>query len=187
MVYPGNVIPQWFDLRARGESFIQLPPNWLNTDDSRFKFVFGAVFAFKISGPETKIRFRFNFTTSMDSSVGGSFNYEDVCTLQVNNSSDHVLIRYATIDLRHVFGVNWSSVCRKVTGASFHVFMEEEKKGNWMIESCGLQAPISDTEYKEIMDFQDHEQEKISLLDCEFAMLNYLCTQKFYFACVCRL
>nr|XP_048332848.1 TMV resistance protein N-like [Ziziphus jujuba var. spinosa] len=139
MVYPGNEIPQWFSHRAYGESFIQLPPNWLNTDDSRFKFVFGAVFAFKISGPETKIRFRFNFTTSMDSSVGGSFNYEDVCTLQVNNSSDHVLIRYATIDLRHVFGVNWSSVCRKVTGA-FHVFMEEEKKGNWMIESCGLQV-----------------------------------------------
>ncbi|XP_060671561.1 TMV resistance protein N-like isoform X1 [Ziziphus jujuba] len=136
MVYPGNVIPRWFHHQAYGESFIQLPPNWLNTDDSRFKFVFVAVFAFKISGPETKIRLRFNFTTSMDSSV----NYEDVCTLQVNNSSDHVLIKYATIDLRHVFGVNWSSVCRMVTGASFHVFMEEEKKGNWMIKSWGLQV-----------------------------------------------
>nr|XP_048333069.1 uncharacterized protein LOC125423358 [Ziziphus jujuba var. spinosa] len=54
MVYPGNVIPPWFSRRARGKSFIQLPPNWLNTDDSRFKFVFGAVFAFKISGPEIK-------------------------------------------------------------------------------------------------------------------------------------
>ncbi|KAH7522003.1 hypothetical protein FEM48_Zijuj07G0091800 [Ziziphus jujuba var. spinosa] len=139
MVYPGNVIPLWLKHQAYGKSFIQLPPNWLNTYDSRFKFVFSAVFAFKISGPETKIRFRFNFTTSMDSSVGGSFNYEDACTLQVNNNSAHVLIRYATIDLRHVFGVNWSSVCRMVTGASFHVFMEEDKKGNGKIKSCGLQ------------------------------------------------
>ncbi|XP_060671567.1 disease resistance protein RUN1 isoform X1 [Ziziphus jujuba] len=140
MVYPGNVIPLWLKHQAYGKSFIQLPPNWLNTYDSRFKFVFSAVFAFKISGPETKIRFRFNFTTSMDSSVGGSFNYEDACTLQVNNNSAHVLIRYATIDLRHVFGVNWSSVCRMVTGASFHVFMEEDKKGNGKIKSCGLQV-----------------------------------------------
>ncbi|KAH7514916.1 hypothetical protein FEM48_Zijuj11G0141000 [Ziziphus jujuba var. spinosa] len=140
MVYPGSEILWGFSYRALyGNSFIQLPPKLFNINDSRFKFVFCAVFVFKISRPETKIRFRFNFTTSMYSSVRGSFNYEDSCTLQVNNNSDHVIVRYATIDLRHVFGVNWSSVCRMVTGASFHVFMEQEKSVNWKIKQFGFE------------------------------------------------
>ncbi|XP_060674093.1 disease resistance protein Roq1-like isoform X2 [Ziziphus jujuba] len=143
-LYPGYEIPTWFSRQTHhGNSiYIQLPPDWFSSNHPRFKFVFCAVFEFKISGPEAKIRFSLNFATNNDRELG-LYNYEDACTLQVNNNTAHVLIRYVTIDLRDVFGANWSSICSMVTGASFHVFMESNKNvNNSEIKKCGLELGL---------------------------------------------
>ncbi|XP_048319572.2 TMV resistance protein N-like [Ziziphus jujuba] len=142
-VYPGDEIPEWFSYQTDGGNSIQirLPPNWFDVSDPYFKIAFCAAFVLNKSGPLTYIEFEFDFKTNKINGNEHVYNHNDCWShLAITNPNDHhVFISYQTIDLRRVFGENWSSFCSNVTKASFRVFIWGANVITWKINKCGFE------------------------------------------------
>lgn len=143
MVYPGDEIPEWFGYQNDGGNSIQirLPRNWFDVSDPHFKIVFCAAFVVNKSGSLAYIEFELDFKTNKINGEECVYNHKDCWShLAITNPNDHhVFISYKTIDLRRVFGENWSSLCSNVTKASFSVFIWGSNVINWKIEKCGFE------------------------------------------------
>ncbi|KAH7514918.1 hypothetical protein FEM48_Zijuj11G0141200 [Ziziphus jujuba var. spinosa] len=62
-----------------------------------------------------------------------------LCIHRFETERDHVFIRNVHIDLKDVFGEEWSSVCSNVTEASFRVAIQGKRVINWEIKNFGLE------------------------------------------------
>lgn len=143
-VYPGNEIPEWFSHQTDdGNSIhIQLPPNWFHINDARFQFVFCTVLVLNRSEPLDDIQFEFNFKTNNNSDDHRYYYNDERISLIIWSdtiNTDHVYIRYQTINLEDVFGAMWSSICSNFNEASFSVCFKGKSVINWEIKKCGLE------------------------------------------------
>ncbi|KAH7514920.1 hypothetical protein FEM48_Zijuj11G0141400 [Ziziphus jujuba var. spinosa] len=147
VLYPGNKIPEWFSHQTDewNSLDIHLSPNWLSIHGPFIGFLFSFVFTLNGYVPRIYILFELSFKTNMNSddrlrryglirlvTDGGRSIY------RFETERDHVCIGNMGIDLKDLFGEEWSSVCSNVTETSIHMSIVGDKVIDWEIKKCGL-------------------------------------------------
>nr|XP_048320643.1 disease resistance protein Roq1-like isoform X2 [Ziziphus jujuba var. spinosa] len=148
-VYPGNEIPEWLSHQTDDGNplHIHLPPNWFPIHSPLFGFTFSVVFRVYgyVSCPV--IHLEINLKTNVNSDDRLHRRYE-IPRLLINNwrwgidepemERDHVFIADVELNLKELFGEEWSSVCCNVTEASFRVDICGPHNFDWEIKKVGV-------------------------------------------------
>ncbi|XP_060673983.1 TMV resistance protein N-like isoform X2 [Ziziphus jujuba] len=148
-VYPGNEIPEWFSHQTDdgNSSHIHLPPNWFPIHDPLFGFLFSVVFRLNgyMSSPYILVEFNFQTNVNSDDRLrpAGRIRRTLFCDggreiYRCEMERDHVFIAGVKLNLKRLFGEEWSSVCCNVTEVSFRVSIEGTGVINWEIKKFGM-------------------------------------------------
>ncbi|KAH7514944.1 hypothetical protein FEM48_Zijuj11G0143800 [Ziziphus jujuba var. spinosa] len=126
-VYPGNEIP--FRHQTDGNAFsILFPANWFLIHDPLCRFLISIVFTVNGSLPHIDFNIDLYDADRLHYRVWKSYALEtDGNMIAYRCETDHVFIGKAILNLKDVFGEEWTSVCSNIIDVSFRVSIEGDR------------------------------------------------------------